>query len=192
MNARDVMVSPVITVNASVPLAEVARTLRTHRVGAMPVVDDQERVVGMISDGDLMRRAAQEQAQPRPHAADLTGEPAAPPPHTAADAMSPRVVAATPDTGLRDLAVLMHRNAIKRVPIVADGRLVGIVSRADLIGAIASGAEGIIYERLEAALQRLIPPRLPAEGAEETASLRTAAGKPRRPAAARRPGSRGG
>jgi CBS domain-containing protein len=57
MKARDVMVSPVITTTPSASVKEVAQTLLTHRISGLPVIDDAGRLVGIVSEGDLMRRA---------------------------------------------------------------------------------------------------------------------------------------
>lgn len=152
MKARDVMVSPVVTVKPSTPVKEVARTLLQRHISAVPVVDDDGRLVGIVSEGDLLHRA--EAGTERRHSwwlAPIAGDHSLAAEYikahgrTAADVMTPLVVTAAPETPLHEIAALLERNAIKRVPIVFEGQVVGIVSRANLVQAVA-GAPG----RLEA------------------------------------------
>jgi CBS domain-containing protein len=150
MKARDVMVSPVITVKPSTPVREVAKTLLEKGISAVPVVDDQGKLVGMVSEGDLMHRA-EAGTERRPSwwlrlvsgddvlAADYIKSHA----RKAADVMTPNVITATPETPLDEIALLLEKNGIKRVPIVKDGQLVGIVSRANLVQAVASAPKGL-------------------------------------------------
>ena len=146
MQARDVMISPVITIGKSATVREVARILLEKRISAVPVVDNIGKLVGMITEGDLMRRA--EAGTERPYswwvhflagdatvAADYVKSHAA----RVEDVMTPDVVTATAETPLHEIASLFEEHRIKRVPIVnEDGNLVGIVSRANLIQVVAS------------------------------------------------------
>jgi len=150
MKARDVMVSPVITAKPYFTIQHVAKLLAEHRISAVPVVDDDSRVVGMVSEGDLLHRAETGTIRPlswwlsllssdEAMAADYIKQRAV----KVADVMTKTVISAGPDTPLNEIAVLMEKNAIKRVPILADGRLVGIVSRANLIQAVATARRGL-------------------------------------------------
>jgi CBS domain-containing protein len=146
MQARDVMISPVITIRKSATVREVARILLEKRISAVPVVDNVGKLVGMITEGDLMRRA--EAGTEHPYswwvhflagdatiAADYVKSHAA----RVEDVMTSDVVTATPETPLHEIASLFEEHRIKRVPIVnEDGNLVGIVSRANLIQVVAS------------------------------------------------------
>jgi CBS domain-containing protein len=145
MKARDVMVSPVVTVKPSCPVKEVAGILLERRISGVPVVDDAGRLVGIVSEGDLLHRA--ETGTERKHswwlsivagdgalAADYAKSHA----RKVADVMTRKLVTATPDTPLDEIAMLLESHSIKRVPIVENGQLVGIVSRANLIQAVAS------------------------------------------------------
>jgi len=145
MRARDVMSSPVIAVMPSCPIEEVARTLLERGVSGVPVVDGQGRLVGIVSEGDLLHRAETETERRRSWwlrllasdevlAAEYTKAHA----RKVEDVMTRRVVTAGPDTELSEIAMLLEQHAIKRVPIVEDGQLVGIVSRANLVQAVAS------------------------------------------------------
>ena len=146
MQARDVMVSPVITAGKSATVREVAKILLEKRISAVPVVDNVGKLVGIVTESDLMRRA--EAGTEHPYswwvhflagdatiAADYVKSHAA----KVEDVMTSDVVTATPETPLHEIASLFEEHRIKRVPIVSeDGNLVGIVSRANLIQVVAS------------------------------------------------------
>jgi CBS domain-containing protein len=169
MKARDVMVFPVVTVKSVASVKEVAKLLLERRISAVPVVDDQDKVVGIVSEGDLLRRAETGTERQRSWwLLGLTGEEALAAEYVkaharkVADVMTTPVITATPDAPLHEVATLIEKNSIKRVPIVKDGELVGIVSRANLVQAVASAREvseiplsdANIRERLLAHLQQ--------------------------------------
>jgi CBS domain-containing protein len=145
MRASDVMVTQVISVEPDSNVQDVAELLLTNRISAVPVVDDTGRLVGMVSEGDLIRRDEADTTRDRPWwlqliigrdvlAAEYVKEHS----RRVADIMSRPVVSAQPDTPVADVATLLERHRIKRVPIVQDGKVVGIVSRANLIQALAT------------------------------------------------------
>ena len=145
MKARDVMVSPVITVKPFSSVREVAKTFLERRISAVPVVDDQGKLVGIVSEGDLLHRSEAGTERQRPWwLLALTGDDTLASEYVkahgrkVADIMTRNVITATPDTPLHEIAALLEKNSIKRVPIVKDGQLVGIVTRANLIQAVAS------------------------------------------------------
>ena len=115
MKAAGVMVSAVISVRPNARVEEVARTLLAHRISAVPVINEEGELLGIVSEGDLMRRA-----------------------EAGTDVMTRSVITATPETPLGEIATLLEKNRIKRVPIVQNGKVVGIVSRANLLEALAS------------------------------------------------------
>ena len=148
MKAADVMVTNVITVNANATIGEVAATLLNNHISAAPVVDEKGGLVGIVSEGDLMRRP--EIGTTRRHSWWLelisTGWASANEyikSHSGkvADVMTRNVVTAKPDTPLGEIAGLLERNRIKRVPIVEEGKLVGLVSRANILQALASATK---------------------------------------------------
>ena len=145
MKARDVMVSPVVTVNPDATVRDVAKLLMKHRISALPVVDGAGKLAGIVSEGDLMHRA--EIGTERRHswwhrllvedqafAAEYIKTHAS----KVKDVMTRQVISAAPDTPLDEIARLLEKHSIKRVPIVQDGKVVGIVSRANLVQALAS------------------------------------------------------
>ena len=160
MKARDVMVSPVISVKPSCTVKEVAKTLLERRISAVPVVDDTGKLVGIVSEGDLMHRA--EIGTQRRHSwwlRVLTGDDALAAEYTkahartVADVMTRDVITASPDTPLHEIAALLERHSIKRVPIVRDGALLGIVSRANLLQALASSHKDLDIQLSDTAIR---------------------------------------
>lgn len=151
MKARDVMVSPVITVEPSASVKEVAQILLQHHISALPVVDGAGQLIGIVSESDLMRRAdlGTERHRSRWLSAlfvdeeRLAAEYVKAHGHKVADVMTKRVITAAPDTPLNDIASLLEKHGIKRVPILENGTLVGIVSRANLIQALAADRKGL-------------------------------------------------
>jgi CBS domain-containing protein len=145
MKAMDVMVRDVITVNPDDDIAEVVRLLAAYDVSALPVVDDDAHVVGVISEADLVHREEIGTEKQRPWwleavtpASKLAGEFAKSHGRRVEEIMSTDVVSASEETPLEEIASLLERHRIKRVPILRDGKLVGIVSRSNLIQALAS------------------------------------------------------
>jgi CBS domain-containing protein len=145
MNAADVMVTKVIAVGPDACVQDVAHLLLTNRISAVPVVGPDGRLLGIVSEGDLMRRAEAGTGRRRSWwLAALTGRDVFAAEYVkehsrkVTDVMSRSVITARPDTPLRDVANLLERNGIKRVPIVENGKVVGIVSRANLLQALAS------------------------------------------------------
>lgn len=146
MQARDVMVSPVITVDANATVRQVAQLLLAQRISAVPVVDADNRILGIVTEGDLLHRA--EAGTERPYSwwlRILTGDAQMATDYIKShaikitDIMTRDVVTVTPETALHDIAMLLEENQIKRVLIVnQQGQLVGLVSRANLLQAIAS------------------------------------------------------
>lgn len=132
---RDVMTSAVVSVPQGTPFKELARLMGQHAVSALPVLDDRHRVLGVVSEADLLPRQAQHdrrfglrQALLRP---DEAGKVTA---LVAEDLMSAPAVVIGPDESLAAAARLLGRRGIKRMPVVdAQGRLLGIVSRGDLL-----------------------------------------------------------
>jgi CBS domain-containing protein len=144
MNAADVMVTNVITVGPDASVQDVAKILLDARISGVPVVGKSGELLGIVSEGDLMRRVEAGTGRRRPWwlaaffgkealAAEFVKEHS----RRVTDVMTRDVVTALPDTPLSTIASLLEKNAIKRVPIVKDRKVVGIVSRANLLQALA-------------------------------------------------------
>jgi CBS-domain-containing membrane protein len=134
---RDVMTVEVVTVDEHAAFKEVARLLTERRVSALPVLDGEGRVVGVVSEADLLLKEEFPEGPPggrllqgrrrRETRAKAAGG-------TAAELMTSPAVTIGPDAGVADAARLLHRHQIKRLPVVDPaGPLLGIVSRADLL-----------------------------------------------------------
>lgn len=106
------MTTPVVVVQTNDGIAHIAATLNRHRISAAPVVDGDGGVVGLVSEYDLL--------------ANPVGL-------TAGDVMTTSVVSVTEDTDIEDVRHLLVDRRIRRVPVVSGGKLVGIVSRADIV-----------------------------------------------------------
>jgi CBS-domain-containing membrane protein len=148
MEARDVMTAPVITVSPGTSVEQVAKLMIERRISAIPVVDPDGRLQGIVSEGDLMRHS-RGGVEPRRSwwlsafsdrdalAKEYTKSNAL----TAADVMTSKVVTSTESTPLEKIATLLERHRIKRVPILRRGKVVGVVSRANLLhGLVAQKA----------------------------------------------------
>lgn len=133
---RDVMSTHVFAVRLNATYKEMAVKLRELRVSAFPVLDDDNKVIGMVSEADLLTKEALEQDAP-----GLTGgilhsrEQAKAAGVTAADLMTEPAVTIGPDEPAAQAARLMYSRKVKRLPVVdGDGRLIGIVTRTDVLG----------------------------------------------------------
>jgi CBS domain-containing protein len=152
MLARDVMIAPVITVKPYSSIKNVAGLFWKRRISGAPVVDDKGKLVGMITEGDLVYRFELKTDRPHPHwFLQMTGNEQSAKEYAkshgrhVSDVMTRAVITAAPDTPLNDIAALMEKNSIKRIPIVEDDRLIGIVTRANLVQAIAITPHNLDY-----------------------------------------------
>ena len=148
MQAKDIMTRSVVSVAPETPVAEIARELIERGVSAVPVVEGTGEIVGIVSEGDLMRRSEtgtdrrpswwlrlltlpENQMRDYVKSHGLRAE----------DVMTRDVVTVTEETPVNEIADLLEGRRIKRVPVVRDGKPVGIVSRANLISGLASAGE---------------------------------------------------
>lgn len=143
MTVEDVMTRYVITVSPETPIHDAARLMVEHGVSGLPVVDGEGRLVGIISDGDLIVRHRRRKDTPWWHSFFTDGEQIAREYRraigiTVADVMTQPVVSISPVWGIEVAASILDSRNIRRLPVVLDGRLVGIVSRADIIKALAA------------------------------------------------------
>ncbi len=160
MKARDVMSFPVLTVQPTTSVKDAAKLFLKHGISAAPVIGGDGKLVGIVSEGDFLRRAEIGTdrkrswwlvllAQEKSLAADYIKAHA----KRIGDVMTRRVITASPEASLDDIAALMEQNGIKRIPLVRDGRLVGIVSRANLVQAIASSGSKLDISLSDAAIR---------------------------------------
>lgn len=150
MVAKDIMTTRVVTVGPETSVEEIARLLLSQHISAVPVVDAGGRLAGIVSEGDLMRRpetATERQpswwlrivANPETLVRDYAKTHG----RHAADVMTDHVVTVSEETPVAEIARLLEERRIKRVPVVRDGKVAGIVSRADLLRGLASHHEAV-------------------------------------------------
>jgi CBS domain-containing protein len=145
MKAADVMSRGVITVTPDTPVPEIAKLLVERRISAVPVADAAGRLVGLVSEADLLRRREIGTEKQRTRLAafftpDYNIEQDYIRAHAlkAADVMEADLVTVDPEVSLVAIVDLFEKHGINRVPVVEDDKLVGIVSRADLVRALAT------------------------------------------------------
>jgi CBS domain-containing protein len=144
MRAKDIMTANVVSVSEDTPIREIVGLLLKHRISAVPVVDSARKVVGIVSVGDLLRpEGTSGGARKRSWWLEaifadeaLTYEKAYG--RTAGAVMTRNVLTVEEDTPLNEIAELLERHQIKHVPVLSDGRLAGIVSRANLLHGLAN------------------------------------------------------
>lgn len=150
MLALDIMTTTVISVTPYTLVDAVAQMLASNHITAVPVIDAQQRVLGIVSDSDLMHRIA---GWPAPHesllrtiverASDFTKRTRKAFGQFARDVMTTPVVTVSPQASVAEIAEILANHHVRRVPVVADGKLVGIVSRSNLVQALASRGDTI-------------------------------------------------
>ncbi len=146
MLAKDIMTTEVVTVAPGTPVAEIAATFLDRRISAAPVSPDGKSVLGIVSEGDLMRRPEADTDQRNASwwltifrdGPELASEFKKSHGQTAADVMTKGAVTVDENTPVAEVAEVLEKNHIKRVPVMRDGDLVGIVSRANLLRALAA------------------------------------------------------
>jgi CBS domain-containing protein len=146
VDAAAVMTRDVITVGPNATVAEVAALLAKHDISAVPVCDAKGALLGMLSEGDLMRPFGAANEMRRAWWLGLLAEGTDLAPEfldyirvdrrKAKDLMTREVVTATEQTSLSEIADLMSKHRIKRVPVLTNGKVAGIVSRADVVQAL--------------------------------------------------------
>ena len=148
MQARDIMISPVVTVYPSLSVRDAAKTFLKHHISGAPVVDDHGKMVGIITEGDLLRRVETNTERDRSawlrlliSDEDLAAEYVKARARTVADVMTRTAITVTVDTPLKDIAQTLEKHSIKRVPVLAGRRLVGIISRSNLVQALATAQD---------------------------------------------------
>ena len=144
MKASDVMTRSVVSVGRRTPIAEAIRLMLANHVSGLPVLDADGKVVGILTEGDLLRRSETGTERQRPRWLEIVmgpgriaGEYVRTHGRRVEDVMTHDVVGVTGETPLDEVVHLMERHRIKRVPVLAAERPVGMLSRADLLRALA-------------------------------------------------------
>src|SRR5215813_3237732 len=169
MRARDVMVRAVATTTPETTVEKVARLMINLRISGVPVLDRNGQLAGIVTEGDLLRRAETGTERRRSRwsrwfsaNSRLAAEYIKSHARRVEDVMTREVVSVGELASLREIAELMETKQIKRIPVVHSGKIVGIVSRADLLQVLASGgvtnanedSDRLIRERLLSALRQ--------------------------------------
>jgi CBS domain-containing protein len=118
--ARDIMTRKVATIHPGASVQEAAQLLDQRRISGAPVVDADDKIIGIITEADIISKVDREGLR-------------------VADIMSHNVIAVSEETPVSEIAALLTERKIKRVPVVENEKLVGIVSRADIVHAVAQG-----------------------------------------------------
>lgn len=169
MKARDVMTPHLISVLPDVDIRAAAETMARNGISAVTVINERGELVGILSEGDLVRREELKTTQSRRSwwlemfAFDQASEYVKAHSRKVRDVMTTRVITASPESSLREIAELFEQHHIKRVPIVEDGKMIGIVSRANLVQALANMPESISQDERDAMLKREIDHRILSE-----------------------------
>src|SRR5262245_33566951 len=151
MHAKDVMTSPVLSVQPDSPITEAVRIMLQRHISGLPVIDSGGRLVGMVTEGDFLRRAETGTQHPRrPRWLEfLVGPGRLADEYTRShgsrvrEVMTADPVTVTEETPLDEIVTLMEKHRIKRVPVVRGGDVVGMVSRANLVHALAGVARDV-------------------------------------------------
>jgi CBS domain-containing protein len=148
MKASDIMSAPVVTVSAEATIVEAAKVLLEHRISGAPVVNDEGRLAGMVTEGDLFRRTEiGTEPDPRQRSQGSQVHPDTFRHYLKShgrrvkDVMTTDVVRVFEDTPLPEIAALFDLKKIKRVPVMHQGEIVGVLSRSDLLRALVSAAD---------------------------------------------------
>jgi CBS domain-containing protein len=147
MTAAEIMTKPVITVTPEANIADIVAVLASKHISAVPVCGPDGTLAGIVTEGDVLKPFRESVRKRRDWWLGILAEGEELPQalldymrrdtRSAADIMARHVISADRAATLPALAELMMANGIKRIPIVSDGRVVGIVSRADMIAALA-------------------------------------------------------
>ena len=136
---REVMTKNVIKVGADADLTEVTNLLSENRISGLPVVDEDNRVIGVITEGDVLSMAGMREHGFKDIIRHILGEPLSRPKEgrRLRDVMTSPAITTGPDADIRDVALTLDEKRIKRLPVVDEqGRLIGVISRADIVRAI--------------------------------------------------------
>lgn len=166
--ARDIMTRDVVSIHVETPVREIARVLLENHISAAPVIDEAGRPIGIVSEGDLVKRSESDREARRDWWMSLLAEGE----HLSDDflsyirsdqrvarhIMSAPVVTVAEDTGIEEIARILSSYRIKRVPVITHRRMVGIISRADLVRALSDDGG----QRLPSGVRSAAPAAMPA------------------------------
>ncbi|HWX70980.1 MAG TPA: CBS domain-containing protein [Xanthobacteraceae bacterium] len=146
MRVEDFMTRRVVTITPDTTLLAAAKLMLEHRVGGLPVLDASARMIGVFSEGDLLREEGKgEDGSPwLQMMVGPDGKPAEPPRLDArkvGDVMTRQLITIAPGASIAQACRLVHEHRLRRLPVVENDKLVGMIARADLVRAVAMSAE---------------------------------------------------
>jgi CBS domain-containing protein len=148
MRAKDVMSADVVTISHSATVLQAAKLMLDRDISGLPVVNDEGRLVGIVTEGDLLHRTEiGTQLHPEARSAgsicdfEFFCEYLKSHSGCVGDIMTPDVVRVFENTPLVEVAALLELKRIKRVPVMGDGKILGIVSRKDFVRALVGAAD---------------------------------------------------
>ncbi len=164
MRAGDLMTTDVDTVPPATPVRAIARLLASRHISSVPVLDAEGQVLGIVTEADVLRRLAGAAEKPRGWFGSLFASAASDAEHytrthgvKASDVMTTKLVSVAEDATAESIALLMEERHVKRVLVLRNGMLAGVVSRADLLAALlapaAEPAAGAEDERIRKAIE---------------------------------------
>jgi CBS domain-containing protein len=163
LKVRDLMTSHVISVRPTTPIREVARLLIDHRISGMPVIDESGGVIGVVSEGDLVAKEQDPESLERRPLARIFGDSLETRAElsrllalTAGDAMTAPAITIASDALIAEAATAMTRRRVKRLPVVDGEKLVGVITRADIVRAFARPDDELAHAISEDVLYRTI------------------------------------
>lgn len=153
MQAKDIMTTEVVTVTSDSRVEDIAKLLLERNISAVPVVDTNGKIIGIVSEGDLIRRRESETGGHRSWWLDLLTSPEERAReyvkihgHIAGDIMTREIVSVAEETAVGEIARILEKRRIKRVPVMRNGEIVGIVSRANLLQGLATHKDQVSVE----------------------------------------------
>jgi CBS domain-containing protein len=126
MQAKEIMTPDVVTISSTASVRELAKLLTRNNISGIPVTNDKGRIVGIATQADVVGKKGKQ----------------------VKSIMSKKIISVTEETPVAEIARLLTAHRIKRVPVMRNGKLVGIVSQADIVGAIASGKRLALHHDL--------------------------------------------
>lgn len=123
MNAKDIMTRDIITVSPTMSVKNLAMTLIKNQISGAPVAGANGTIIGVVSEADIVAKSGK----------------------NVKSIMSKKVISVSEETSVEEIARLMTAHGIKRLPVIKDGAILGIVSRADIVSAIAQGEHVAIH-----------------------------------------------
>ncbi len=179
MLVHAIMTSPAIVVHPETSIAEAAKTMLANHISGLPVVDASARLVGIVSEGDFIRRSELNTERKRSWLLELLTSPGALAAEyvsthgrSVEDVMTSDIVTVAPTARLQEVVELMEKHDVKRLPVVAQGRLIGIVSRSDLLKALVKTLPAQVTDSKDQEIEAAIINELAAQDWSRGGSIR--------------------